>query len=270
MSEGPFITTVEVRASDGPHEYVSVWIRGQQVGTLCVGKGDGEPLRALLMPSVAAFEEEPTVSAARPCAQELCAHARSIIGIDLGAEPGQVGMAVFDPAANHGMGQFTEVLNPSVIVKHNDWREDLTPWMRGSLDAMHPEEDFAGRVPGFRNSFEPWPERAAVAVTEIPIGPERLPSEEVLAKARSVTRRLHATMDAERMQRTGYICPRDLKPDERTMEIGIALGMTEVQVLHVTETFVSYWMTRADRRDDWQRKLRTWLKQAAESPAVKR
>ncbi len=45
MSPKPqaFVSTVRVSAA-GPHEYVSVWIRGQNVGTLCVGKGDGEPL----------------------------------------------------------------------------------------------------------------------------------------------------------------------------------------------------------------------------------
>lgn len=43
-----FITSVRVEQSAGPHEYVSVWIRGASVGTLCVGKGDGEPLARLL------------------------------------------------------------------------------------------------------------------------------------------------------------------------------------------------------------------------------
>jgi hypothetical protein len=43
-----FITSVAIEPSKGPHEYVSVWIRGQNVGTLCVGKGDGEPLAAIL------------------------------------------------------------------------------------------------------------------------------------------------------------------------------------------------------------------------------
>jgi hypothetical protein len=34
----------------GPaHDYVTIWIRHQSVGTLCVGKGDGEELRALLL-----------------------------------------------------------------------------------------------------------------------------------------------------------------------------------------------------------------------------
>lgn len=44
-----FVTSVRVEKSSGPHEYVSVWIRGQSVGTLCVGKGDGDALRALLL-----------------------------------------------------------------------------------------------------------------------------------------------------------------------------------------------------------------------------
>lgn len=44
----PFITCVRIERGDGPHEYVSVWIRGANVGTLCVGKGEGEPLALIL------------------------------------------------------------------------------------------------------------------------------------------------------------------------------------------------------------------------------
>jgi len=43
-----FITSVRIEASAGPHEYVTVWIRGANVGTLVVGQGDGEELRTLL------------------------------------------------------------------------------------------------------------------------------------------------------------------------------------------------------------------------------
>lgn len=45
----PFVTSVRVERSSGPHEYVTVWLRGQNVGTLCVGQGDGDELRALLL-----------------------------------------------------------------------------------------------------------------------------------------------------------------------------------------------------------------------------
>jgi len=44
-----FITSVRLERSQGPHEYVSLWIRGQNVGTLCVGKGDGDLLRDALL-----------------------------------------------------------------------------------------------------------------------------------------------------------------------------------------------------------------------------
>jgi hypothetical protein len=47
-----FITSVDLRPSDGPHEYVTIYIRGQNVGTLCVGKGDGDALALLLMPGM--------------------------------------------------------------------------------------------------------------------------------------------------------------------------------------------------------------------------
>lgn len=49
MSKASLITSVDVRQSGGSHEYVAVFIRGQNVGTLCVGKGDGEAVRKLLM-----------------------------------------------------------------------------------------------------------------------------------------------------------------------------------------------------------------------------
>ena len=35
---GGFITSLRVESSGGGHEYVTVWIRGANVGTLCVGK----------------------------------------------------------------------------------------------------------------------------------------------------------------------------------------------------------------------------------------
>jgi len=44
----PFVTSVHIERGGGAHEYVTVWIRGANVGTLCVGKGDGEKLEALL------------------------------------------------------------------------------------------------------------------------------------------------------------------------------------------------------------------------------
>lgn len=53
-----FITSVDVRPSGGPHEYVTIFIRGQNVGTLCVGKGDAKPLALLLLPGMK--PEEPT------------------------------------------------------------------------------------------------------------------------------------------------------------------------------------------------------------------
>jgi hypothetical protein len=57
----PFITSVRVENSsgrDGPHEYVTVFIRGANVGTLVVGAGDGLRLQELLARGIA----EPDVS----------------------------------------------------------------------------------------------------------------------------------------------------------------------------------------------------------------
>lgn len=47
MSAKPFISSVQVETF-GAHEHVRVWVRGQLVGTLVVGKGDGERMRAAL------------------------------------------------------------------------------------------------------------------------------------------------------------------------------------------------------------------------------
>ena len=43
----PFITSVRVDGN-GVHDFVTIFIRGQNVGTLCCGKGDGQPLAELL------------------------------------------------------------------------------------------------------------------------------------------------------------------------------------------------------------------------------
>jgi hypothetical protein len=48
MTRPAFITSVRIEKGDGPHEYVSVWIRGANVGTLCVREGEGEHLSLLL------------------------------------------------------------------------------------------------------------------------------------------------------------------------------------------------------------------------------
>ncbi len=46
--EGAFITSVRVETV-GAHEHVSVWVRGQLVGTLIVGPGDGERIKNALL-----------------------------------------------------------------------------------------------------------------------------------------------------------------------------------------------------------------------------
>ncbi len=44
----PFVTLTRVTQDDSPHERVDIWIRRQLVGTLTVGKGDGDRLSMLL------------------------------------------------------------------------------------------------------------------------------------------------------------------------------------------------------------------------------
>jgi hypothetical protein len=67
MRSTPFISSVRVENSkglDGPHEYVTVFIRGANVGTLVVGAGDGLRLQELLARGIAeaGVEVEPDVS----------------------------------------------------------------------------------------------------------------------------------------------------------------------------------------------------------------
>ena len=50
----PFITSVRVMRSAAAHEWVNVFIRGQLVGTLCVGEGDGAQLERMLLGADAA------------------------------------------------------------------------------------------------------------------------------------------------------------------------------------------------------------------------
>lgn len=58
-----FISSVEVRPS-AAHDYVTIWIRHANVGTLCVGKGDGEELRARLLGEPSLLERQADTSEA--------------------------------------------------------------------------------------------------------------------------------------------------------------------------------------------------------------
>jgi hypothetical protein len=84
MSAPPFVTSVRVEKSSGPHEYVTVWLRGANVGTLVVGAGDGERLASLLR----AGEICATVNTTGPMAFAKCerradvAHYDALLGIN--------------------------------------------------------------------------------------------------------------------------------------------------------------------------------------------
>ena len=131
--EALFITSVEVR--QGPaHDYVTIWVRHQCVGTLCLGKGDGEELRVRLLAG---------------------------------------------ETSTHG--------------------PDLTPWMRGALDAMR---------------------------------------------------------EPERCTR----CPKDLQPDERTLDVARGQGFDDVWIREEVERFVDYHYTHGSARFDWQSLLRSWFR----------
>lgn len=74
-----FVTSVRIDSSGGgPHEWVTVYIRGQNVGTLCVGRGDAAVLEALLVPEDL-WREEPTISEA-PAAPSLPSLRCSVCG----------------------------------------------------------------------------------------------------------------------------------------------------------------------------------------------
>lgn len=231
----PFITSVDVRCSRGGHEYVSVWIRGQNVGTLCVGKGDGQALREVLLPGATGFEEEPTV-AERPCAREL----RDTV-------------LVFDPSANHGLGEVhAELLDRALGM-------------------------------GSPKRFRTWDERPEVIAEQRIVEPP--PALDDSGGFLTVTPQQRAAMErirdasfrqspiGQRMH-PGTICPADLEADAVTLGMARALGMSPEQVIRATESFRSYWAAhethRLARSNDWQGKLRHWLRQVATSPAVQR
>jgi hypothetical protein len=73
--EQPFITSVRVEPV-GAHETVAIWIRGQCVGTLTVGKGDGEPLAAILRGSdvLAAMRRIPDDKLRMMASGQWCGH----------------------------------------------------------------------------------------------------------------------------------------------------------------------------------------------------
>lgn len=76
----PFVSSVRVERSSGPHEYVSIWLRGQNVGTLCVRRGDGDELRRLLL-----HDGDATRAEIRDCRAELVSR-RDVIGLALEAQ----------------------------------------------------------------------------------------------------------------------------------------------------------------------------------------
>lgn len=48
VDHAPLVTTVRTH-TEGAHQRVNIWLRGQHVGGLIVGDGQGEALRALLL-----------------------------------------------------------------------------------------------------------------------------------------------------------------------------------------------------------------------------
>lgn len=157
----PFITSVEVRVGGGPHDYVTIWIRHQSVGTLCVGKGDGEELRLRLL------------------AGETSTHTA-----------------------------------------------ELTPWMRGALDAMRDV-------------------KAGEACT---LDPQQRAHVAELNRAWELTP-----------------CPQDLQPTEHTLEVAQALGFDEQRTQQELRKFIGFYTdVRPEPRLDWQALLRGWLRRSAE------
>jgi hypothetical protein len=235
----PFITSVDVRCSRGGHEYVSVWIRGQSVGTLCVGKGDGQALRELLLPGATGFEEEPTV-AERPCAQAL---RHTVLGIDPalpGSDPPPVNPELLDRAL--GMG------SPE---RFRHW--DERPGVLAEQRIVEPRPA--------------WAPCDLVEVQEITVTQQQ---REAMVRIREgIDASFRRSPIGQRMRPT-CACPPNLKPDDATLSMGRALGMTEDDVLSATASFVSYWHGKGGQAYDWQAKLRHWLRQVATSPAVQR
>lgn len=68
----PFVTSIRIdRDGGGPHEWVTIYIRGQNVGTLCVGRGDGDELERMLL----APPDTPETAAAKARAARMALEA---------------------------------------------------------------------------------------------------------------------------------------------------------------------------------------------------
>lgn len=125
----PFVTSVDVRpGGGGGHEYVTIWIRGQNVGTLCVGTGDGEELRALLAATSEELRE--AFGEAVPTAPPVII----VTGFDFGSEPGVEAPAGADhrqseeaPVPRHLRGA-TRMVNPfNEMERRYEWNATMCP-----------------------------------------------------------------------------------------------------------------------------------------------
>lgn len=207
-----FITSVEVR--QGPaHDYVTIWIRHQSVGTLCVGKGDGEQLaRRLRGPcpecglvtqhkcSCRTGEEE-----ARSGRYELTPWMRGALEAMRDPERAQCTRCPKDLQADertlevaHGQGfddvwireeveRFVDYHYAQGVARY-DWQSLLRSWFRRRRAQL---DD---------NARKELPFVLKVSLAGAP-NVEPIPQQmDRLELARSVTRRLHATLHAEQLE----------------------------------------------------------------------
>lgn len=293
----PFISSVRVEASrtGGPHEYVSVWIRGQQVGTLCVGKGDGEPLAAILrgegQPGAPVWAEVSAppirveavgpveIHGSNPEPGGAWAFSDRPFHVDPSDPPTL--MDVESPFAASAEVPFSARVQGPPLRLPGPWSTHervLTPWMRGSLEVMRvsrPEPeggpdlyDPATRTvlahPAQKLAVQAFAREAGNAAPEAP-APERADI------ARTVTRRLHATMERDRVRFEARLheppfavprtrCPADFKPDAESLALASAIGLNEQQLARQVELFVSYWTQDGATLYDWQAQFRRRLK----------
>jgi len=231
-----FVTSVRVDHKPGaPHAYVTVWIRGANVGTLCVREDEAVPLEALLLGD-------------RDKLDRIAAAADRVMGIDvLAREPELVERARESSACANGIHSFS-------------YRQGLADCHCGARTTVLPES-----APRLHRELTRTPRRL------IPIGPERVAFLEPGSNEPTyLTPWMSGPLDAMRSPLTpdATPCPPSLELDAATMAWAVEQGVTEADVAQLVDTFVAYQRTTPTRHTlfDWQSKLRAWVYRTFSTP----
>jgi len=249
----PFVTSVRVERSSGPHEYVSIWIRGANCGTLCVGKGDGDELvRRLRGESADGYVEisarlesrgNPVTEHRPDCRWAWDGSTCRCLELS----PAEPALTVTDPG-----GVSASLEGPCVpcVITRDDERIPFVARLRG------PPLRARGPWSTYERPFHVDPSDPPTLMDATPWRPETVDG----ALDRHLDR---VGLGPAALQREALAthCPPDLAPDDETRMAAAHLGIHEAQLAHITRDFVGYWTGPAGHTllADWQAKLRRRL-----------